>query len=343
MIARQIESGLNGSFEILGINKAEERVYRWLLNHDGATRSEVVRGLGLPREKAQRLFEALESKGLATHVPTRPQRYLPFAPNIALESLALRRQEELQSAQVAIQDLQEQITASRPLHRQEQIVEIITSREAEREIVEQMARTALHEIVVLVRPPMVISKLEASSEQDQVTQRQAQARGVRSRSIVDREFLALPGAVSRVRGDIKSGEEVRVSSNLPSKMIITDRRVALIPLNLEQSDGPLLLVRSSALLETLYALFEILWHRAAPISLTASEEPRADNQSTALPEIAEELIMLMAAGLNDKKIAHEMGISSSTLNRRIREMMNSLDARTRFQIGWLAALRRASR
>jgi DNA-binding NarL/FixJ family response regulator len=47
---------------------------------------------------------------------------------------------------------------------------------------------------------------------------------------------------------------------------------------------------------------------------------------------------LLAAGLNDKGIAHEVGISVTTLNRRVAELMKSFGTRTRFQLGWRAAL-----
>jgi hypothetical protein len=42
--------------------------------------------------------------------------------------------------------------------------------------------------------------------------------------------------------------------------------------------------------------------------------------------------------LNDKAIAHDIGISDTTLTRRITELMKSFDTRTRFQLGWRAAL-----
>lgn len=160
-----------------------------------------------------------------------------------------------------------------------------------------------------------------------------------SRSIVDAAFLDLPGAVTRVRGDIEDGEEVKVLNQLPFKMVLTDRRLAIIPLYLQQPASPVLLVRSSALLEALYVLFEMLWERAAPISFTDSGKLKAAEPDMSLPEETEALISLMAAGLNDKKIACELGISASTLNRRLREVMQTLEARTRFQAGWLSALR----
>jgi DNA-binding NarL/FixJ family response regulator len=57
-----------------------------------------------------------------------------------------------------------------------------------------------------------------------------------------------------------------------------------------------------------------------------------------LSDAANDVIPLLAAGLNDKAIAHEAGMSATTLNRRIAELMKSFGTRTRFQLGWRAAL-----
>ncbi|HEX5314605.1 MAG TPA: helix-turn-helix domain-containing protein [Gammaproteobacteria bacterium] len=325
--------------DILGINETEEQLYRTLIARPGASVPELARGLMLAPGRIQRLLEALEAKGLATHTPERPRRYLPASPDIAMEALVLRRQEDLQRARGVIRELQEQSAATRRGGEQEQMVELVTSEEAERHIVEQMSRSARNEMVALVRPPMLISRLDVEPDQDSYTQREAERRGVRSRSIVDSAFLALPGAVARVQSDMRAGEDVRVISWLPFKMVATDRRLALIPLDLEQSASPVLLVRSPALLEALYVLFEILWERSSPIALADRASAQTDAMTPPLPPGAQELLSLMAAGLNDKKIASELRISASTLNRRIGEIMKLLDARSRFQTGWLAALR----
>jgi len=98
-----------------------------------------------------------------------------------------------------------------------------------------------------------------------------------------------------------------------------------------------LLVRSSALLDALYALFESLWDRAVPVSLDRDRALKTSADVAGLAEGAREILRLMAAGLNDKAIAHELGISMRTLNRRISELMTQLNARSRFQIGWIAS------
>ncbi|HET7569497.1 MAG TPA: helix-turn-helix domain-containing protein [Gammaproteobacteria bacterium] len=327
------------SLEILGISEPEERVYRWLLTHAGATPDDLARALSMTPRKARQLLDVVEAKGLATHSPERPRRYLPSAPDIALGALFHQQQKALLGTQQTIQNLQEQASSAQRADEQEQMVELITSNEAERQILEQMELTVEHEFITLMRMPMRITQYDVSAETyNNRTQRDAQARGVRYRSVIDSELLGLSGYLEGVRSDMKAGEEVRVISNLPLKLVLADRRLALIPLNLGKLDSPALLVRSSTLLDALYELFEMFWERAAPISF-AQGELQVEASESQLSEEIKGLISLLAAGLNDKTIAYDLDISKRTFERRIAELMRILEARTRFQTGWLAALR----
>jgi sugar-specific transcriptional regulator TrmB len=315
--------------ETLGISEIEERVYEALLDRSGATSAELERDLALPARKLERVIEQLEQKGLATRTTGQPRRYIPASPDIAVEALVLRRQDELRRARAEIQRLQER--AAEGAIEQRQMIELVTTSEAQQLVFEQMQQAAQHELIFLERPPILI----AGPEQPNETEMKALARGVRYRSIADHAFLALPGVIARIRTDMAAGEEVRVVSQLPFKMVMADRSIALIPLNLERKGSPTLLVRSSALLDALYAMFELLWNQAAPIAFTRGGEIRTGTLAARFPEETEQLVPLLAAGLNDKAIAHELGISASTLNRRIAELMKGVDARSRFQLGWL--------
>jgi len=51
-----------------------------------------------------------------------------------------------------------------------------------------------------------------------------------------------------MRDNTARGEECRIASSLPFKLIVQDRRIAIIPLDLARPDGPVLLVRPSSLL-----------------------------------------------------------------------------------------------
>ncbi len=337
-MTRTVHHRADGSraLDILDIGVDEERVYRWLLGHPGANVSDISAGISLPPRKAQRVLDSIESKGLVTYSPQRPRCYFALSPNTAMEALVIKRMEDLQRARAAIQELQDQAAQQ---EEREQLVELITSREAERQAFEHLLRTAQHEILGLIRLPILITRTDVPTEIGQSTQREAQARGVRFRSIVDTPFMETSGVAERVLSDVRAGEDIRVVPSLPFKMILADRRLAFIPLNLERPDSPSLLVRSSALVDALYALFENLWERAVPLAFTQGGELDVGDPDSQLREQARALVSLLAAGLPDKTVAQELGISASTLNRRIVEVMAALDASTRFQLGWLSALR----
>ncbi len=323
---------------ILGISAWDERVYRWLLAHPRASASEVARALRLSPGRAQRLLDTIEAKGLSTHTPERPRRYIPASPDIAIEGLALQHHQAVQRAQDMITELQEEASTQRH-GQQEQMLELVSNREAERQILEHMQRSAQRELITFMRAPMRISRLDLSAAQENPAQVEAQARGVRYRSIADTKYLELPGVLHSTMQDVEAGEEVGVVPHLPFKMVLADRHLALIPLNLQEPDSPSLLVRSSALLDALYFLFEILHERAVPIPFTRSGTVKHEDGAHGLPPEALRLVKLMASGLNDKKIAHELSISTRTLERRVSELMQGLGTRTRFQVGWLTALR----
>lgn len=324
---------------VLGISADEELVYRALLTGIASTAEEVARSLALPLRKVQRLLDAIEARALATHSPERPRRYIAASPELAVEALIHRGQAHLERARAAIPELKQQRSAAAVVPDHDSVVELITNRDAERQNFERMHQLARKEVVSLVRPPLRVSRLDIPCEEDQHYQTLARARGVRYRSIIDHDYLALPGAFEHVRWDIRAGEEIRVFPSLPLKLVVADRHIAFIPLTLEHADSPTLLVRPSALLDAFVALFESLWERATPLALRDDGSVSEVTHAAPVDADTDALLSLLAAGLNDKAIAHEVGISSATLSRRIADLMGSLDTRTRFQLGWRAALK----
>src|SRR5690625_1809521 len=122
MVIEKSEGAEERPLENLGISEAEERVYRWLLEHPGASTSFAARELAYTESKAQRLLDAIEVQGLATHCPERPRRYLPASPDVALGAIFLQRQKALLSTQRSIQELQERSNAVRSKRSEERRV-----------------------------------------------------------------------------------------------------------------------------------------------------------------------------------------------------------------------------
>ncbi|WP_344743196.1 helix-turn-helix transcriptional regulator [Streptosporangium vulgare] len=83
----------------------------------------------------------------------------------------------------------------------------------------------------------------------------------------------------------------------------------------------------------LIALFEQTWGAASPLG----EERRRDEKGLSGQE--REVLRLLSTGLTDEAVARRLDVSVRTLRRVTAELMERLDARSRFQAGYLAAAR----
>lgn len=315
--------------EPLGIDELEERTYRTLLTQGMVTAKEIAHTLALTLRKAQQLLDDIESKGLASHSPERPRRYIAVPPELAIEALVGQRQVVLELARSTIPELKKHAAKPTGAKTPEQPVEVITNHAALGQILAQLRQTVQEEVFGFQRAPWLYRK---------DLNRPEMRPGVRIRSISDAGYIALPGALASLRSEMERGEQARIFPTLPIKMFVVDRRTGLIPLNVEDQGGPTLLVRAPSLLDALYELFEMTWARATPITFTRTGTMEAGKPDTQVSEMAIQMIPLLAAGLNDKAIVYETGISIATLNRRIAELMGRFGTRTRFQLGWRAAL-----
>jgi sugar-specific transcriptional regulator TrmB len=315
---------------VLGISAQEQKVYETLLANPGSTISDVARRARMTRPGAMRVVRALDAKGMANRLPERVARYFPTPPEVAMDLLMTKKQDELQRARVVAQRWQGK---QRPGAIEDQPIEIISGREAIMRRFQHIHRISRNEIVCLERPPYVVSATYHYAD----VQKHAMARGVGLRTIIDNSVLDIPGKLESLARNIASGEVIRILPRMPMKLLIADRRLALVPLTLEQARDIALVLRPSLLLDALLDLFETMWERAAPFGTAAVSVPRSEKARRAID--FDRLVSLLAAGMNDKSIAQELGVSARTLERRILDLVKVLDARTRFQAGWQAAHR----
>lgn len=320
-----------GSLGILGVSELAESAYRALLRQPGQTLAELADLLLIRRELMQTAVAELYAQGFITQAAEPAPRLFPTPPDIAVEALLNEHQAQLQRARAGIAELERervQAPTQRP------VVEVIDSdMEAKRQPYSQSLERATREVLCLVRPPFMVSAPGARES----IRTAARRRGVRFRNIVHPETLSMPGWREVLRADIEDGEEVRLSPNIPFKLIVTDRDLGLLPLEAGNPTGPVLLLRQSAVLDALCRLFESLWASAVPISFRADGSIGLGSAQSFSPQL-DALVSLLAGGVNDKAVAERLGISERTLMRRMDLLYQQLNAKSRFQAGWLAAL-----
>ena len=319
----------------IGVAEAEERLYRLLLERGSITKGELEETLAVPAAQALRLLEALLNKGLATRSQEATPRYVPVAPDLAIEALILDRQAALERIRAAAALLCRAPARPHELAAKTQMIEIVSGHRAILQTFVLMQRSARQSLCFLLRDPFAFP---ASSLVDAV-RREALARGVRYLKVLDKDVLEDPGAMEQASAQSLAGEQLRMAPSVPFNFVICDQRVAALFLNDARTDGPLMLLRPSAFLDGFNTLFDSFWESAINIEEVSSASAQITKSNATYGSEFESLIPLLAAGGNDKIIAHRLGISTRTLIRRVAALLVSLDARTRFQAGWLAALR----
>jgi DNA-binding NarL/FixJ family response regulator len=123
-----------------------------------------------------------------------------------------------------------------------------------------------------------------------------------------------------------------VLPELPFKLRIMDRWVALLPLIPERYDS-IAVVHPSGLLDALLELFHAYWERAQPMIATVPETPEQPSMEDLV------LLRMLQAGYKDQVIARQLGTSARTVTRRVATIASRLGVETRFQVGAEAARR----
>ena len=125
-----------------------------------------------------------------------------------------------------------------------------------------------------------------------------------------------------------------MAPRLPTRMVIADRRLALLPLAGPMPGGSesVVLVSPCGLLDALVELFEDYWQRSHPVSA-------GQDAANGLSAADMETLRLLVTGMKDEAIARQLGVSMRTARRRITALLTRLGAASRFQAGAEAARR----
>lgn len=323
--------------EPVGLSESDNAVYLALLAQPAASAAELSARAELPTAGARKALTRLVEAGLATKVPSRPTRFLPAPPQVAMSALIARRRRELQDMCVAAVDLASRMRDSDSSQTAGPVglVELVEGDEAIQAVGARIQEEAREEVLLVDAPPYLLGTPSRN-----VGELAALARGVRFRCIYDGSSLEEPGHLDQMTECVRAGEEARTLTAVSMKMQIVDRVVALIPVAFAPAETHTrLLVRASPLLDALVVSFESLWQRAVPVARPAEAPPVTSDRSHGVEPTDREraLLTLLAAGMPDRAIARVLGVPERTLSRHIAELMGVLQASTRFQAGLQAA------
>ncbi|WP_344355934.1 DNA-binding response regulator [Streptomyces gobitricini] len=151
------------------------------------------------------------------------------------------------------------------------------------------------------------------------------------RQIVPRHALSRVAAADTA-GAAQLPGRARLTQSIPFKMIVVDRTVAVIPLDLELLYNGLLLIRDPVVVQALVRAHHSWWE-------TGDEFPARPSPPGALPGHLRPVLEALLAGLTDETAAARLGISGRTYSRRVGELLGALGTTSRFRAGAEAARR----
>ncbi|MFJ2824321.1 LuxR C-terminal-related transcriptional regulator [Streptomyces toxytricini] len=174
------------------------------------------------------------------------------------------------------------------------------------------------------------ASLDASKPLDDA----ALSRGITMLTLYQDSMRHDPGTLAYVRWMADRGGLVRTCPTLPPRMLVFDRRVAVVPIDPADTKRGAIVVSEAGVVASLVALFEQTWQSAVPLGADRSKDAR-----TGLGASERELLRLLAAGLTDEVAGRRLGISARSVRRQMAVLMERLDASSRFEAGLKAAQR----
>ncbi|GGS98588.1 hypothetical protein GCM10010286_24280 [Streptomyces toxytricini] len=320
---------MDGLLSAIGLDEGQESAYRALVALGAAEVPDLAHRLALPVPQTERALRHLERHGLAAQSSARPGRWVAAPPAVALGALLTRQRQELEEAELAAELLAQEYRAEPAEPTVHDLVEVVTGASAVAHRFRQLQAGAEREVCALVsaRPQVVAAG-------DNPEEERAAVRGVSYRVVIEREVLGLPSGIREASTALARGELVRVTERVPTRLVIADGTLAMVPLTGRGAEPTVLMVHASGLLESLTGLFEAVWRESMPLRLGAAGAPQ---ESVEVPDATDlEILTLLLAGMTDASVAKHLELGLRTVQRRVKGLMELAGVTTRLQLGWHA-------
>ncbi|MBG0852322.1 helix-turn-helix domain-containing protein [Streptomyces spinoverrucosus] len=321
----------------LGLDIVTEAVYRGMLAHPEDGAAELRERLDLTEDAVRAALNQLSEMALIRPASGDEQRMHVVGPHVAVEILLARQQAELAAQQqrleesraAAVRLLSE--SAGRDPGSPGDEVEHLKGLDDIRDHLAEMNRTVESELMAFAPGgPQTPDNMRSSRPLTE----HLLGRGVSVRTTYLDSIRNDPATVAHAEWLTSVGVQVRTVPTLPNRMIIADRRVAVIATDSDETAQGAVVLRTPGVLATLCSLFETVWQTARPLG--AGTPPSSSDDLT--PQ-QREALRLLAQGATDETIAKRLGVSPRTARRISTGLMTHLDARSRFQAGVHAARR----
>jgi DNA-binding CsgD family transcriptional regulator len=150
---------------------------------------------------------------------------------------------------------------------------------------------------------------------------------------IDPALLPDPNVLEILHARAAGGDDIRLTPGLPFTGAVNDQGLAMIDLGDDGGSPFGIMLDAAAGSARVQAVLEFGWHLGTPWRPGTTPSSASD----LLEPRDRDILRMLAGGVSDAAIARQLGISSRTVERRVRVLLDRLNATTRFQAGALAA------
>ncbi|WP_186525895.1 helix-turn-helix transcriptional regulator [Leekyejoonella antrihumi] len=292
-----------------------------------------LESVGFSAAEVSAALEQFTKRGLVNPVSDEHWQVIP--PEVALTSLAARLEERARSLRSSAPGLariytESQATAAMPLSG----VTALTSVVAVDSAVQQMIAGATASVHMMhSNSPYLRMLLTTTPERHGRQLLSSLGRPLRVEVTFDTALLTDDRLGSILDRRAAAGDEQRFTRSLPFSAYANDNGMAV--LDLEDNTGRSIGLALTPGAGSAAILRAIRWAWQLGVTWHAGDPPTGENDS--FDKRDREILRLIAAGSSDSTVARQLGVSQRTVERRVRIILDRLNAVNRFQAGVLAA------
>jgi sugar-specific transcriptional regulator TrmB len=331
-MARRRKDDPVDALRALGFTAGEALLYRTLVVRGSTGLEDLADRCDLTLSEAQETVRSLERRGLVGVSAVSPERWVAAPPGVTLRVLVNDRRHELEQAELSAAQLagMHRIDEVENVH---DLVEVVTGSHAVAQRFHQLQLGAVEEVCTFVTYQQAVVAADENEAEDV-----AVARGVQYRIVLEREALNREPQAN-VAEVLRRDQQLRVVDRVPTKLVIADRRTAMVPLETGPEGPAALIIHAPGLVGSLVALFDSVWHAAWPLALVPGDSDEFVESDRGPDEIDLQVLSLLLSGASDAMAAKQLDLGLRTVQRRVRALMDATGTTTRIQLGWAASER----
>lgn len=315
--------------EYLGLGAATETVYRAMLARPSCGVADLAEELGWSTDDIRAALDELFDLELLRQSAERAGTLRPVSPQVGLRAVLARQQAELAARQQRIAESQASLAAvlpetagtaaeNRPIMGMDAILQRLE---------ELSSQTRVEALSVIPGGAMSRPSLDAGYRNNA----ELLDRGVTIRTTMQDSARNDGSTLDYAQSLTDAGAEVRTAPMLPLRLLVFDRKTAIVPYDPERTAAGVVELTGQGAVNAVLSLFEQTWQVAVPLGATR------DRDRQGLTGQERELLKLLADGYTDGSAAKRLSISERSCRRIMSGLMERLGARSRFEAGLLAA------